>query len=117
MPSGECFEFYVQANCGSSLSGWNGPVEACTVGVLELNKVNFNLYPNPSNGRVSLKTVNSDLRQINIYNLIGELVYSESSLNYNNTTLLNLTALSNGTYLIEAIDKDGFKGIKKFIIQ
>jgi len=117
MPSGECFEFYVQANCGSSLSGWTGPVEACTVGVLELNKVNFNLYPNPSNGTVSLKTDNSDLRQINVYNLIGELVHSESSLNYNNTTLLNLTALSNGTYLIEAIDKDGFKGIKKFIIQ
>ena len=62
MPSGTCFDFYVQADCGSSLSGWTGPIEGCTLGVSETHKVNFSLYPNPSNGTVHIRTDNSRLK-------------------------------------------------------
>ena len=117
MPTGTCFDYYIQADCGSTLSGWTGPVEGCTVGIIENNELIFNIFPNPSNGILEISSSQSRIQQVVIYNLIGEIVHSHSNLSSNQLFSINLDLLSKGSYLIEVTDSKGFKGIKKFILQ
>ena len=72
---------------------------------------NFILYPNPSNGfiNISLES-NLFLEKVNIYNILGQLVKTAE------TTVINTTELTQGTYYIEVITDKG-KATKKIIIK
>ena len=116
MPSGTCWEFYVQADCGSSTSGWIGPVEGCTVGIPENPSIDFNIFPNPSDGIVNISSASTDINQVNVINLIGEVVKSYQNTTSNQNISLNLNFLSKGSYFLEVRNNDGYKGIKKIIL-
>ncbi|MBL0310698.1 MAG: T9SS type A sorting domain-containing protein, partial [Bacteroidetes bacterium] len=72
------------------------------------NVLDFNLFPNPSSGNVSLAINAMEANRnayIRIYNLIGETIYSrnvslESGLN---RTQIELGGLSNGFYFVEVV--------------
>jgi hypothetical protein len=70
------------------------------------NSLNLNIYPNPASQSVNLEfnlQDNSDVR-INIYNLSGKLVYSETRNNTgkgSHRAVLNTNTLTTGTYIIE----------------
>ena len=116
MPSGVCWEFYVQADCGSSISGWIGPVEGCTVGIQENPSIDFNIFPNPSVGIVNISSSSTNINQVNVINLIGEVVKSYQNTTSNQNISLNLNFLSKGSYFLEVRNNDGYKGIKKIIL-
>ncbi len=111
------YDFYIQAVCSGDSSVWVGPFAATTLNINEGQLIDFNIYPNPSNGEIIIASGNSILENITVYNVIGEkvfLFYPEIS---NNKISLNLSNLSFGTYFIEVVDSNGFKGFKKMIIK
>jgi len=52
-------------------------------------KENILLYPNPSSGIINIQTNHTFTPSIKIYNLIGELVFSEDNLSSNSQISLN----------------------------
>ncbi|KAF5030357.1 hypothetical protein DSECCO2_638990 [anaerobic digester metagenome] len=71
---------------------------------LEDNKENaISIYPNPTNGIINIEN-SEEIIQINVYNSIGDLVYSK--LNHENNTEIDLSNKPKGIYFIELISKD-----------
>lgn len=73
----------------------------------------FNIYPNPSSGKISLNT-NVNEYQINLYNILGADVYTRNNLTRNST--LNLGFLKNGVYLLK-ITSGTEVTIKKIVLK
>lgn len=71
------------------------------------NTVNSDLliYPNPSNGIFTFKTLNSEITNIEIYNYFGTKIVSYNKENFN--SLINLEDHANGTYFYKVILSDG----------
>jgi len=80
---------------------------------------NVTLYPNPNNGVFQLTIRNYELgitNTVEVYNLLGEKVYSSKLNGYN--TQLNLCNNSNGIYLYRVLTETGdLVSEGKFIIQ
>ena len=76
----------------------------------------FNLYPNPASDIVTLNidNINNTDLSLNIYNVIGTLVKSET-LTQNNRQI-NIGDLSNGVYMVTIKSKD-FTESQRLIIQ
>ncbi|HTA28564.1 MAG TPA: T9SS type A sorting domain-containing protein, partial [Bacteroidia bacterium] len=68
---------------------------------------NISLYPNPNNGQFTIQSsVNSGQLSVEIYNMLGQKVYSQSNIQ-NPTFNINISDKPNGIYLIRILDKDG----------
>jgi hypothetical protein len=65
----------------------------------ETTSTKISVYPNPSNGTVYIKA--NENAQINIYNSIGELVYTSFSQDY--FSQHNLSMLPSGLYYVHAV--------------
>lgn len=57
-----------------------------------------NVYPNPSNGQFAVDFGNLDIDNVDIFNLAGELVYSNSNV----VSSIQLNNLDHGIYLLKA---------------
>ncbi len=91
----------------SSSSSITQNVSTCTA-INQLEDLNFiNLYPNPFNHSLEVLVNNSNEQNksitINIYNVLGENVYSQKALG--SKTIINTTDLGNGTYFVRVNDK------------
>ena len=84
------------------------------------SKLNFDLFPNPSNGLVKIKFSNSfvDLKDANllVYDVFGKLVFSFtlSSTSWSYLSL-DLNSLSDGVYFVK-VGADEFFGEQKLVI-
>jgi len=87
-----------------------------TTGIAEVAKENFSVYPNPANDVLTLNfdNINNADLTLNIYNLAGELVRSETLRQ--NQQQINIEELSNGIYMVE-IKSKGWSEKQKLIIQ
>jgi len=66
-----------------------------------INEVSYVVYPNPANfGEVINFAVNAKINSIDLFNLIGEKVFSTKS------TRLNTSKLSKGTYIVQIQTKE-----------
>lgn len=72
----------------------------------------FNVYPNPSNGIISLST-NTTIKILGIYNLMGVKV---KEITFSEDEKINLVDLPKGIYFIKAIDQLNNLFIDKFIL-
>jgi sugar lactone lactonase YvrE len=81
---------------------------------------NVEVYPNPGNGVFTFQVRSGELKDnsiINIYNLLGEKVYSQSNTQ-NPTFNINLSSHPNGVYLYRILTETGFlMSSGKFVIQ
>jgi hypothetical protein len=69
---------------------------------VELHNTGFELYPNPANNRLIIKSVNADIiSAINIYDLSGRAVISTSQSAYQ--AELNVAYLAPGLYIAEIL--------------
>ncbi|RIA11108.1 putative secreted protein (Por secretion system target) [Flavobacteriaceae bacterium MAR_2010_72] len=72
---------------------------------------NFTVYPNPATTRVTVKMNDSEvLRNINLYNQVGQLLVST------NEKYINTSDLASGIYHLEVITETG-KASKKIVIK
>ena len=92
-------------------------------GIDEVNSesVSIKVYPNPSSGVFTLRAesekVNVESAMVEIYNMLGETVYSQSST-FNSPLSINLSSQPEGIYLYRVITETGaLVGQGKLILQ
>lgn len=72
----------------------------------------FSIYPNPTNGIINVETTSFEKLYLSVYNSMGEMVFQS---NFQSKTQIDLSAFSNGIYLIQLEnenDQTVFKIIK-----
>jgi hypothetical protein len=95
----------------------NGIDEDCdgmdlTSSTHEISNSTIKIYPNPTIDIINLELIGQLDYQVNLYNLEGKLIMSES-----NSNKINVNSISKGTYLLEIKDlKTGQKIIEKIVI-
>lgn len=84
---------------------------------IEKNDTKINIYPNPSDGNISLKIDELKLEPftLRIYSMDGSLIKSLECVSKNETINLNLNNLKNGLYSIHLITSSSYQ-ISKFQI-
>ncbi len=79
-------------------------VTVCT-DIQENNAANMlNIYPNPSNGLYTVNMNTAAKTTVEVYNVIGEVVFSTQLIN--NTALVDLTNYSAGVYSMKVISEN-----------
>ncbi len=78
-----------------------------TISLQELGTINFNLFPNPTNNELNI-TTNENVESIVIYNLLGEVVQTETKSKF------SVEQLTTGVYTIQVKTNKGI-GTKRFI--
>jgi len=91
------------------------------VGVKEnVNLLDANVYPNPAKNTITINFANADSKSysVEITNVLGQLIYSESNLNDCSFPVtfktIDVSGLENGTYLVSV--KAGEKQYQKKVI-
>jgi hypothetical protein len=77
------------------------------------------LYPNPTYGNIKIELINypPDYYQLEIYNIIGKVVYRKSNFDYKiNTIRDDVSFLKKGSYLYSILDRNGKKLITKRLV-
>ncbi len=87
-------------------------IQDATVGINELNTTSnhITIYPNPTSGIVTISS-SQTIANIEVFDVTGKLVYNQQTNNHQTNLEVNLSALSNGIYFINAQNK--FGGISK----
>lgn len=68
----------------------------------------ISVYPNPNNGKFTIQSsVVRGQFSVEVYNILGEQVYSKPFLISNSQFLINLSNQPNGVYLYRVISQDG----------
>lgn len=108
---GTAWEEWSNNTWSSYQSSWNIKVSnailpiICKVspaGITEADAIEApTVFPNPSKGELSINFNSLDVKLVNIYNAMGEVVYTNSNKFSNNLLQLNLKNLANGIYYIE----------------
>lgn len=77
------------------------------LGVNEANSREFQLYPNPSNGSVTISTENGvSISSVSVTDLSGRTVFMLNQA-FNQRTTLDLNQLTDGIYLVNVIGENG----------
>lgn len=79
------------------------------------NHPDITIYPNPSNGLITIKTRLLTQLQIKVYNILGELIVEQSTTT--EQTSVDLTNHSAGVYIVKVYDNDKNIMHEKIIIQ
>lgn len=82
-----------------------------TLDTNEFVNQNIILFPNPTNGIISIASTNSELAQVQLYDCLGKLVKIQNS----NFDTIDLSNLSSGIYFCKITDNFGELEIKKII--
>ncbi len=85
------------------------------LGIDNINSAAINVYPNPSAGRfiVDLNAVNnSDIKLINVTDMLGRVVASNIALATNGTAEVDLTAQAAGIYYLNVSTSNGLQTVK-----
>jgi len=89
-------------------------LEACVVGIAETNiESDFSIYPNPAKNKLFISANNGQLlREINIYNQLGQSVIQNNRINGS----IDISKLKQGIYIVELIT-DNSKYRKKLLVR
>lgn len=115
--------FYGMTMLGGLDSGVVFKLHGTVLGVNEISasSTSVTLYPNPNNGQFNLSFVNLAIGNaaiVEIYNSIGQQVYSQKVDSRNSTMSINLLDQTGGIYLYRVLSVDNKElGSGKFIIQ
>ena len=85
----------------STFSGSNIVFSFCmgnANGIKEFKETSFNIYPNPSEGMFNIEATKK-IKQLTIFNLLGELVYSSKNINDKKVSI-NMSGRSKGIYIL-----------------
>ncbi len=88
-----------------------------TVGIKEQTKhVNFNVFPNPSNGNDLSLVSDKNITSVKISNTIGQVIYSQATITNQTKITLNDLNLTKGIYFVTIVNEVGTK-TQKITIQ
>lgn len=120
---GDLFDVWNSGDPTGSLAAMIGVINSCpatTLSTDELTLSETTVFPNPSNGEVSVMfnaTTANDVT-IEVTNLLGQVVYSEAltSVAGDNTVELSLTELNAGQYIV-TINNGTTQSVRKLQIK
>lgn len=98
---------------GSSTLTMEDYIEVGPVGIDENMEYAVSIYPNPSDGNLTVETMNA--QNIEVYSILGELKYKQEV--EQKTTKLNLTDLDKGVYFIRIITDDQSYYTERIVIK
>jgi hypothetical protein len=75
----------------------------------------INIYPNPASATVTIDAQSLKIESMKLFNLMGEVVLSESKLD-NGKLTIDVSAMAKGIYTVEVMS-NGAKMFKKLVIQ
>nr|MBA3683368.1 T9SS type A sorting domain-containing protein [Bacteroidota bacterium] len=90
-------------------------VSLCTGIASNANHSVFNIYPNPTNGLLNIKS-NSDVNLIEVIDFTGRIVVSEQTQSLNNL-ILDITSLQNAIYLVRITNAEGNINQSRIVLQ
>ena len=79
-------------------------------GVIENNVAKYNIYPNPTNGNITVS--GSEINMVEVYNLCGQKV---QSVNGSQNVNVDMSALATGVYMVKVIDNNGNSTVNKVV--
>jgi extracellular elastinolytic metalloproteinase len=92
--------FDVDPSCSSGL------------GLSENKATQIQVYPNPSNGKLTVKNSNSEIQRIDLVDLSGKIVYANTIENDNYEVILDISNLKKGLYLMKIQTQTGFQTVR-----
>jgi hypothetical protein len=75
-----------------------------------LNLFNIKLFPNPVNSELNIEG-NHKISQIQIFNVVGNLVFSQLVNQYN--AKINLSTLNKGSYFIKVYNQNNQEAVHR----
>lgn len=84
-------------------------VSTCT-GINELENSEFSIFPNPSNGMLTVKNVSIN-SNVELINVLGEVIHKEKMMNDSKT--FDFTSLPAGNYYLKLTNPEGKSSVKK----
>lgn len=86
----------------------NVTTSICPTGIADVsNETNLSVYPNPANSSVNMSFNLAERSEVtlNVYNTLGEIVYSENkgSMVGANLVTINTESFANGMYMVELV--------------
>ncbi|MBL4587531.1 MAG: T9SS type A sorting domain-containing protein [Flavobacteriales bacterium] len=95
----------------ATVDGCEGSGDAAvsmTVGIEEVLKNNFKVFPNPANNMINLTTIDPvELSSIELMEVSGRVVYSQSPNSLVSQTQIPVSQLANGIYFLRLKMNDG----------
>jgi len=101
----------------SSLSNGGINTISCTTAVTETKDGTFNIFPNPVKSELTINSINYLINDVSIYNMYGEIVYSNLELRGKNVLIINCDMLKNGIYIVRINAQQGENYYVKKIIK
>jgi hypothetical protein len=110
------YHTYTASQLTSYVPRWYIHVATVTgINALSTAQSPVKLFPNPSNGQISLSIQNNSADLIEIYSLLGEKIYEQKI--FNDQTDMDLSREAKGMYLYHLIAKGELVASGKFLIQ
>ncbi len=82
---------------------------------LDINHLTFSIYPNPSDGHISIAVPKKGLYKIQIIDFNGKVIYNTKQ---NLSLPFELEfAFARGSYTLQLTDEDGNVGVKKVVVE
>lgn len=75
----------------------------------------FNLYPNPAQGQVSIEWEGHQIRKVEVYTLAGQLLFNLGDTD-SESLILETSALGRGIFIVKVADRKGKQLTKKLIL-
>lgn len=84
-----------------------------TVNVPEMEKKPLTVYPNPATNQFTVNTGNDEKASIQLFNIVGQQVYSET---FTGSTTVNVANLHSGVYMLK-VNQNGKVNTTKVIVK
>ena len=84
-----------------------------TVNVPEMEKKNLTVYPNPATNHFTVNTGNDEKASIQLFNIVGQQVYSET---FTGSTTVSVANLHSGVYMLK-VNQNGKVNTTKVIVK
>ncbi len=112
-------KIYITLNMASSTpigKGGGNVVDAClAIGVNELPTHEFDLFPNPTTGRIDLTWPQNEDRLVTVSDILGKVVFAKTFAGGTEKKELDLAAMPAGTYFIR-VGNGLYSGTRKLFI-
>jgi hypothetical protein len=105
------------SNGGCSDTIWHNVVVLLGTNIPRHIQLGFDVMPNPSNGEFNITSKSGAEKEIEVYNVLGDVVFTSTFTG--NTTSINLTNLEKGVYFMRVRENvaGGKTATKRIIIQ
>jgi Secretion system C-terminal sorting domain/Lamin Tail Domain len=92
---------------------------SCVTGVAtyEVNTIPFNMFPNPNTTKLLVIEAAEQIDRVEVYNLLGQRVFTEKVGFSSDKIELNLGNFENGMYLVNLIFDDNQVSIQKLVVE